>query len=104
MHTRNFYKLSTIITLVLYFCSLASTFELAKKKSGAPSLLYNCSSTVSYQLTKITTLIHQAYDKFGKDYVNQAIFIKKGAEDDYAGGTWEVAITYNVSAKSLLEI
>ena len=70
MHTRNFYKLSKIITLVLYFCSLTSTFELAKKKSGAPSLLYNCSSTVSYQLTKITTLIHQAYDKFGKDYVN----------------------------------
>lgn len=97
-------KFSTYIALLLFFCSLTLAFELTEEKLGAQPILYNCTSTFPYQITKIATLINESFDKFGKNYTNQAIYIKKGAEDDVAGGTWEVVIIYNVSAKSMLDI
>ena len=67
-------------------------------------ILYNCSATYPFQTSNIANLISSAYYQFGRDYASQAIYIKKGVEDNLGGGTWEVVITYDVSANTLVEI
>ena len=88
----------------MLFASLAMTFEVTSEKSAMQPILYNCSSTYAFQSSRIATLIKEAYDRFEDNYANQAFYIKKGIEDRVGGGTWEVIITYNVSARYLDEI
>lgn len=68
------------------------------------SLLFNCSAIFLFQRTRIADLIESAYHNFTNNYADQASFIKNGLQDHLGGGTWEVIITSNVSAKSLDEI
>lgn len=98
-------NLILIVCLSAFQVSFAFQLQHASiTPASDDSMLFNCSAIFPFQRTRIADLIESAYHNFTNNYEDQASFIKNGLQDHLGGGTWQVIITSNVSAKSLDEI